>query len=119
MKKNTKNTMSAKNTKTTKNTEKIEPIKVSSMSVIRATPYEDMYFFDMILNGICIYGCKLIEGEYGWFIGFPSKKPGKKGGKWYNHCWAPLSEDDIAEIVAAVMEACDEDEDEDDTPFED
>lgn len=115
MKKNTKNT------KNTKSVKKIKPIEVSSMSIIRATPYEDMYFFDMILNGICIYGCKLIEGENGWFISFPSKKPAKKGGKWYNHCWAPLSEDDTAEIIAAVLEACDEDEDEDededDLPF--
>lgn len=109
MKKNTKN---IKNAKTTK---KIDPIKVYIMSVIRATPYEDMYFFDMVLNGIRMYGCKLIEGKYGWFISFPSKKPAKKGGKWYNYCWAPLSEDDTAEIIAAVLEACDEDV----VPFED
>ena len=113
MKKNTKNTKNTKSTKNTKNTKKIKPIEVSSMSVIRATPYEDMYFFDMILNGISIYGCKLIEGKNGWFISFPSKKSAKKDGKWYNHCWAPLSEDDTAEIIAAVLEACDEDEDED------
>ena len=119
MKKSTKSTKSTKSAKSTKSTEKIKPIQVSSMSIIRATPYEDMYFFDMILNGISIYGCKLIEGENGRFIGFPSKKPAEKGGKWYNHCWAPLSEDDTAEIIAAVLEACDEDEDvdEDDLPF--
>ena len=118
-----KNTKSTKNTKNTKNTKKIKPIEVSSMSIIHATPYKDMYFFDMILNGIRIYGCKLIEGENGWFISFPSKKPAKKGGKWYNHCWAPLSGDETAEIIAAVLEACDEgedeDDDEDDLPFED
>lgn len=93
--------------KNIKNTKKIEPIKLSSMSIMRATPYEDMYFFDMVLNGIRIYGCKLIEGKNGWFISFPSKKPDNKGAKWYNHCWAPLSEDDTEVIIAAVLEACD------------
>lgn len=102
-----------KSTKNTKNTKKIKPIQISSMSIIRATPYADVYFFDMILNGITIYGCKLIEGNNGWFISFPSKRPAKKGGMWYNYCWAPLSEDDTAEIIAAVLEACGEDEDED------
>lgn len=105
--------MKKKNTKSTKNTKKIEPIQISSMSIIRVKPYADVYFFDMILNGITIYGCKLVEGDNGWFISFPSKRPAKKGGKWYNYCWAPLSEDDTAEIIAAVLEACGEDEDED------
>lgn len=98
---------------TTKNTtkkNKIQPIEVQSVEILRATPYEDMFFFDMALNGIRIYGAKLIDGENGWFISFPSKKPVKKSGKWYNYVWAPLSEDATAEIIAAVMEKCDEDE---------
>lgn len=104
--------MATKKNSTKKNsTKKIDPIKVSSFSVTRVKPYDDMYFFDLTLNGVRIYGCKLIEGESGWFIGFPSKKPTKKNGKWYNHVWAPLSEDDVTEIIAAVMEQA-EDEDE-------
>ena len=89
----------------------IQPVEVQSVKILRATPYEDMYFFDMILNGIRIYGAKLVDGKNGWFISFPSKKPVKKSGKWYNHVWAPLSEDDTAEIIAAVMEKCDDVED--------
>ena len=104
------------NTKNTKkNTNKIEPIKVYDFSVTRVTPYDDLYFFDLIINGVRIYGAKLIEGDNGWFIGYPSKKPAKKGEKWYNHVWAPLSEDDTAEIIAAVMErVADDDGDDDD-----
>ena len=109
-----KNTKKSTKKSTKKNTKKIEPIKVYDFSVTRVTPYDDFYFFDLILNGVRIYGVKLIEGENGRFIGFPSKKPSKKGGKWYNHVWAPLSEDDTVEIIAAVMEYDDDDDGDDD-----
>ena len=113
--------MATKKNSTKKNsTKKIEPITVHDFKVTRVTPYDDFYFFDMILNGVRIYGAKLIEGENGWFISFPSKKPSQKGGKWYNHVWAPLSEDDTAKIIAAVMERVgdnDDDDDNDDLPF--
>ena len=103
--------MATKKTNTKKtNTNKIESIKVYDFAVTRVTPYDDFYFFDLTLNGVRIYGAKLIEGKNGWFIGYPSKKPAKKSGKWYNHVWAPLSEDDTAEIIAAVMERVDNDE---------
>ena len=53
----------------------------------------------------------MIEGDNGWFVSFPSKKPDKKGGKWFNHCWAKLPEDSVGEICAAVFEMCGVDED--------
>ena len=108
--------MATKKSSTKKSsTKKIDPIKVDSFAVTRVKPYDEMYFFDLTLNGVRIYGCKLIEGENGWFIGFPSKKPTKKkNGKWYNHVWVPLSEDDTVEIIAAVMEQADDDDDDDD-----
>lgn len=101
---------------TKKSSEKIkkevtENIKVNSLEVTRAREYDDIFFFDMVLNGVYIYGCRLIEGENGWFVSFPSKKPDKKGGKWFNHCWAKLPEDAIGEICAAVFEMCGVDED--------
>lgn len=95
-------------------TKKISPIKVYDFAVTRVTPYSNFYFFDMTLNGVYIYGLKLIEGDNGWFIGFPAKRPSKKSGKWYNYVWAPLAEDDTAEIIAAVMERVDDDDDDDD-----
>ena len=105
-KKITKKPTKKKITKKPTKKNNIQPIEVQSVEILRAVPYEDMYFFDMSLNGIRIYGAKLIEGEDGWFIGFPSKKPAKKSDKWYNHVWVPLSEDDTAEIIAAVLEKC-------------
>lgn len=111
---------------TSKNTSKksakaVKAIEVSSLKITRARAYEDMYFFDMVLNGVQIYGCRLIEGENGWFVSFPSKKPTKKNGKWYNHCWAKLDDDTVTEICSEVMELCgdddDDDDDDDDVPF--
>ena len=104
--------MATKNTKkNTKNTKKVEVIEVTSLEVTRAREYDDIFFFDMVLNGVYIYGCRLIEGEDGWFVSFPSKKPEKKGSKWFNHCWAKLPEDAIGEICNAVFEMCGVDED--------
>lgn len=106
--------MAAKKTskKDSKKTSKKEfkDIEVISLEVTRAREYDDIFFFDMVLNGINIYGCRLIEGENGWFVSFPSKKPTKKGGKWYNHCWAKLPDDAVGEICSAVFEMCGVDE---------
>nr|DAD57107.1 MAG TPA: Putative septation protein [Bacteriophage sp.] len=85
-------------------------IEIVSLEVTRAREYDDIFFFDMILNGVNIYGCRLIEGKNGWFVSFPSKKPEKKGGKWYNHCWATLPDDALSEICSAVFEMCGVDE---------
>lgn len=89
----------------------VKEIEIVSLEVTRAREYNDIFFFDMILNGVNIYGCRLIEGENGWFVSFPSKKPSKKGGKWYNHCWAKLPDDAIGEICSAVFEMCGVDDD--------
>ena len=105
----TKKTGKKDSTKTGKN--KVNEIEVTSLEVTRAREYNELFFFDMVLNGIWIYGCRLIEGENGWFVSFPSKKPAKKGGKWYNHCWAKLSDDALGEICSAVFEMCGVDED--------
>lgn len=99
--------------KDTKKTSKkeVKEIEVTSLEVFRAREYDDIFFFDMVLNGVYIYGCRLIEGENGWFVSFPSKGPSKKGGKWYNHCWAKLPEDALDEICSAVFEMCGVDDD--------
>ena len=99
--------MNSKKSSKKSSKKEIAAIEVTSLEVTRAREYEDIFFFDMVLNGVCIYGCRLIEGEDGWFVSFPSKKP----GKWFNHCWAKLSDDTIGEICAAVFEMCGVDED--------
>lgn len=105
----TKKTSKKDSKKTSK--KEVKEIEVTSLEVTRAREYDDIFFFDIVLNGVNIYGCRLIEGENGWFVSFPSKKPAKKGGKWYNHCWAKLPDVILGEICSAVFEMCGVDED--------
>lgn len=70
--------------------------------VTRANQVNDTVFFDVVINGVTIYGCKVIEGKNGDFISFPSHKG--KDGKYYNHAWVKLSDDDSAAIVKQVEE---------------
>lgn len=70
--------------------------------VTRANQVNDTVFFDVVINGVTIYGCKVVEGKNGDFISFPSHKG--KDGKYYNHAWVKLSDEDSAAIVKQVEE---------------
>ena len=71
--------------------------------VTRANQVNDTVFFDMEVNGVTIYGCKVVEGSKGDFISFPSHKG--KDGKYYNHAWIKLSDEDTKEIISQVEAA--------------
>ena len=81
---------------------KITPIQVTSFLIRRAVCVgkNNNVLFDMELNGVTIYGCSVVEGKNGDFIGFPSKQGNDK--KYYSVAYAPLSEEDQKEILAAV-----------------
>ena len=70
--------------------------------VTRANQVNDVVFFDMVVNGVTIYGCKVVEGSKGDFISFPSHKG--KDGKYYNHAYIKLSDADTSKIIAQVEE---------------
>ena len=86
---------------------KIEPIKVDSFLVeeVRDTQYGT--FLDLTINGVKIYGCKVIEGKEGRypdFISFPQRKGTGRDGteRYYSIVYAPLSDEDSAKIIAEV-----------------
>lgn len=68
--------------------------------VTRANQVNDTVFFDVVINGVTIYGCKVVEGKNGDFISFPSHKG--KDGKYYNHAYIKLSDEAAADIIAQV-----------------
>lgn len=70
--------------------------------VTRANQVENTVYFDVVINGVTIYGCKVIEGKNGDFVSFPSHKG--KDGKYYNHAYIKLSEEDTDAIVKQVEE---------------
>lgn len=89
------------NTNTNTNTKQRDYLKVSSFSVPRAKILPNGHVaFDLVLNGITLYGCFVVESENGDFISFPQKQG--KDGKWYHSAYAWLSEDDTKQIIHAV-----------------
>lgn len=80
-------------------------IKVTRVKEIK----ENTYAFDMVVNGITIYGCYLNEGinasgeEYS-VINFPASKG--KDNKFYNHVYFKIDEklhDEICEKIGALL----------------
>jgi len=69
--------------------------------VKRAKAFNDgKIIFDMIVNDVTIYGCRLLEGKNGMFVSFPSRKG--NDNKYYNIAYVSLSEADIDSIVAQI-----------------
>ena len=68
---------------------------------------KDSYRMTLIINGVKIYGAKYItytgtDGKDTSFISFPSYKGADN--KYYNVCWYPISDQELAEIEK-LMEA--------------
>ena len=79
-----------------KNTEIERNIKVT-----RAHQFEDGGIaFDMEVNGVTIYGCKIATGKKGEFVSFPSRKG--KDGKYYSYAYCPLTEDQTKDILSQL-----------------
>lgn len=72
------------------------------VKVTRANQVEDVVFFDMVINGVTVYGLKVVEGSKGDFISWPSHKG--KDGKYYNHVWCKLSDEQQKDIIHQVEE---------------
>ena len=68
--------------------------------VVRANQVKDLVYFDVEINGVTIYGCRVVEGNNGDFISFPSHKG--KDGKYYNHAYIKLSDDQAKDIISQV-----------------
>ena len=62
--------------------------------------YGFMYIWMFGINGISIYGCRVVETKDGDFIGLPQRKG--NDGKWYSIVWAKFSEADTEDILAEV-----------------
>lgn len=74
--------------------------KQNAIEIVRAKEWNGKIFFDMKVNGVTIYGCTLIEGKKGTFVGFPQQKG--KDGKYYKRAFVELSEEDTKFIIALI-----------------
>lgn len=66
---------------------------------------EGQVVFDMVVNGITIYGCWYREGNKNGqdytMISFPSQKA--DNGNYYNHCWFKIEDDVKANIIEQLQ----------------
>lgn len=64
-------------------------VKVERVKAVK----ENVFAFDMIVNGVTIYGCwyrqGVKDGKEWSLISFPSRKA--ENGKYYNYCQFPIS----------------------------
>lgn len=78
----------------------VSNLKLESYDVTRANMVGDTVFFDLIINGIAVYGCKVFEGKNGDFISLPSRKG--KDDKYYSIVYFRLSDEDQKIILDTV-----------------
>lgn len=80
-----------------------EYIKVDSWKVANGRDTQYGAFLDLTINGITIYGVKVVdgkEGQYEDFLAMPSRKG--KDEKYYNIVYAPISPEDTKAIIAEL-----------------
>lgn len=78
----------------------VNNLKLESYDVTRANMVGDTVFFDLVINGITVYGCKVCEGKNGDFISLPSRKG--KDDKYYSIVYFRLSDEDQKIILDTV-----------------
>lgn len=82
---------------------------ISTLQVKRAHECKDgTVLFDVVVNGITLYGCAVRESKKGEnFVCFPQKKG--KDGNYYNHVWFPITKEDTDKIVSIIEDLLKED----------
>lgn len=94
------------NTKTQTQTRERKPLVVTECKVTRVHRWDDGETFDLVLNGVTIYGCRFANGKNGTFVSFPARKG--KDGKYYSYAYATLDEATVESIGRQVDELLDE-----------
>ena len=73
-------------------------------SVRRAVQFDKDVLFDLTIDDFTIYGCRVVEGKNGDFIGLPSRKG--KDGKYWGIVYKRFSDEEtnmILDMVSAAL----------------
>lgn len=94
-----------------KKAETKEELKQLEITVKRAKDFSDdektSIAIDLEVNGVTIYNCWYREGkkkdgsDYA-MVAFPSREDPKNKGKYYNHAYVKLSEEDVENIASQI-----------------
>lgn len=97
--------------KNSKKEAETKEVKQLEITVKRAKDFSDdektSIAIDLEVNGVTIYNCWYREGkkkdgsDYS-MVAFPSREDPKNKGKYYNHAYVKLSEEDIENIAAQI-----------------
>lgn len=55
---------------------------------------------DLEINGVTVYGCRVVEGRKGDFIGFPQYKG--SNDKYYSHAYFKFTEEEQKAIIKTI-----------------
>lgn len=89
--------------RTKKPTQNKQPQYDYEIQVTRVLRGEYGTIFDMVLNHVKIYGCRVCETQEGVpFVGFPQKPDRKIRGKYWSIAYAPLTEAQTREVFTQI-----------------
>ena len=82
--------------------ERVENIlRIEEFQITRTKMWDDgKVVFDLRINGIMVYGCRVVETETGDFMALPQRKG--KDGKYYSIVYFRLTDKDTQMILAEV-----------------
>lgn len=55
---------------------------------------------DLVINGVSVYGCRVVEGRKGDFIGFPQYKG--SDNNYYSHAYFKFSEEEQKNVIKTI-----------------
>lgn len=93
--------MKKPNTNTNTNTQNGNYTKINDVVVLRVNQFSNgNVVADLELNGIRVYGVRVVEGKNGDFLSFPQRQG--KNGKYYHIAYVFLSPTDQAAIIGEI-----------------
>lgn len=89
-----------------KKPEKKEATVKHEVEVLRVKQFDNgNVICDLKINDVKIYGCRIVEGRNGDFVGFPQYKG--TDGNYYSHAFCFLSDDEQKAIISKCEEMLD------------
>ena len=80
---------------------KPETKKNAEIKVTRAKQFDNGgVVFDVEINGVTIYGCRVVESKNGDFVSYPARKG--SDDKYYSHAFYKMNEEETKDTISQV-----------------
>lgn len=94
-----------------KKTQRERPEYEYEIKVTRVLDGKYGILFDMEINHVTIYGCRLCETREGVpFVGFPQQRDKHDKDKWWSIAWAPLTQKQTELVVDQISQQLQDDD---------